>query len=387
MNKKYIMTPGPTAISEDVLLEHARPLMHHRTPEFSEIFSAVTKKLKKLMKTENDLFILTSSGTGGMEAAITNAFSKGDKVLVANLGKFSDRFAKISKVFGLEVISLDYEWGNPINPEDIKEMLDKNPDIKGVMFQFCETSTGITNNAEAFGNIVKNYNAISIVDAISGIGASDLQADNWNLDIVIGGSQKALSAPTGAAFISVSDKAWKLIEKSNIPRFYFNLLDAREAASRKPPQTPWTPGISIIVAMNKALDMLFEEGLENAFRRHAILAKTTQKAVEKIGLELFVKDEDARSSSVTAVMVPEGVDGKKITSMMRTKYGVQIAGGQGKLKGKIFRIGHLGWFGIFDTIIAISALEMTLKDLGYGFDFGEGVAEAQKVFYENSYLE
>ncbi|MFO7928375.1 MAG: alanine--glyoxylate aminotransferase family protein, partial [Candidatus Humimicrobiaceae bacterium] len=367
MKKKYVMTPGPTAISEDVLLEHSRPLMHHRSPEFSEIFTEVTEKLKKLMKTSNDVFVLTSSGTGGMEAAVTNAFSRGDKVLVANLGKFAERFVKIGKEFGLDVLSLDYEWGQAVNPSDIKDMLDQNTGIKGVMFQFSETSTGVLNDVEKIGNIVKDYGAITIVDAISGIGASDLQTDNWNLDIVIGGSQKALSAPTGVAFISVSQKAWKLIEKSNLPRFYFDLLAAREAASRKPPQTPWTPGISIIVAMNKALDRLLEEGLENSYKRHKVLAKATQKAVEKIGLNLFVKDEAIRGDSVTSVEVPEGVDGKKVTNIMRTKYGVQIAGGQGKLKGKIFRIAHLGWCGIFDTIVAISALEMALKDLGYGF--------------------
>ncbi|MGM0367550.1 MAG: pyridoxal-phosphate-dependent aminotransferase family protein [Actinomycetota bacterium] len=387
MKKKYVMTPGPTAISEDVLLEHSRPLMHHRSPEFSEIFTEVTEKLKKLMKTSNDVFVLTSSGTGGMEAAVTNAFSRGDKVLVANLGKFAERFVKIGKEFGLDVLSLDYEWGQAVNPSDIKDMLDQNTGIKGVMFQFSETSTGVLNDVEKIGNIVKDYGAITIVDAISGIGASDLQTDNWNLDIVIGGSQKALSAPTGVAFISVSQKAWKLIEKSNLPRFYFDLLAAREAASRKPPQTPWTPGISIIVAMNKALDRLLEEGLENSYKRHKVLAKATQKAVEKIGLNLFVKDEAIRGDSVTSVEVPEGVDGKKVTNIMRTKYGVQIAGGQGKLKGKIFRIAHLGWCGIFDTIVAISALEMALKDLGYGFEFGAGIAEAQRVFYENSYLE
>ncbi len=386
MMKKYIMTPGPTPISEEVLQEHGRPLMHHRSPEFSEIFTEATQKLKKLMDTQNDVFILTSSGTGGMEAAVTNAFSPGDKVLVASTGNFGNRFKKLSKMFGLELTAIDYEWGQAVNPEHIKQALENDSSIKGVMFQFSETSTGVINNAKAIGDIVKDYEAITVVDAISGLGASDFKTDAWNMDMVIGGSQKGVSAPTGAAFISVSQKAWKLIEKSSMPRFYFNLLDAREAASRKPPQTPWTPAISIIVAINKAMDIMLEEGLGQSFRRHRLLAQAIQRAAEKLGLKLLVEDPQARGHSVTAIRVPEGIDGKKLSSMMRTKHGVTIAGGQGKLKGKIFRIGHLGWFGMFDAIIAISSLEMALKALGYDLEVGAGVAEAQKVFYENNYF-
>ncbi|MGM0365086.1 MAG: pyridoxal-phosphate-dependent aminotransferase family protein [Actinomycetota bacterium] len=386
MIKKYIMTPGPTPISEEVLLEHARPLMHHRSPEFSEIFTAATEKLKKLMDTQNDVFILTSSGTGGMEAAVTNAFSPGDKVLVASAGNFGERFKKLSKMYGLELASIDYEWGQAVDPEDIKEALEGDPAIKGVMFQFSETSTGVLNNAKAIGNIVKDYDAITIVDAISGLGASEFKTDQWNMDIVIGGSQKGLSAPTGAAFISVSQKAWGLIEKSDTPRFYFNLLNAREAARRNPPQTPWTPAISIIVAINKAMDILLEEGLAGSYRRHKILAEATQRAVEKIGLKLLVEDPQARGHSVTAVMVPGGIDGKELTAIMRTRHGVTIAGGQGKLKGKIFRIGHLGWFGMFDVLTAVSSLEMALRQLGFELEVGSGVAEAQRVFYENNYF-
>jgi len=384
--KKYIMTPGPTPISEEVMLEHARPLIHHRSPEFSKIFIEVTEKLKKLFKTKNDVFILTSSGTGAMEAAVTNFFSTGDKVLVASVGNFGERFKKISSRFNLEVISLDYEWGDSANPEDIKKALVDNPDIKGVMVQFSETSTGAINDIKAIGNIVKNYPAILIVDAISGLGASDLRTDEWNLDVVAGGSQKALSAPTGVAFISISDKAWKLNEKSNLSRFYFDLAAAKNYSQKTPPQTPWTPGISIIVAMNRALDMLFEEGLEKVFERHRILALATQKAVEKLGLELLVKDESKRGFSVTSIIVPDGIDAKELTKTMRVKYGVTIAGGQGKLSGKIVRIGHLGYFGMFDIIIAISALEMALKELGYKFEVGYGITEAERIFMENNYL-
>jgi serine---pyruvate transaminase len=386
MIKRYIMTPGPTPISEEVLMEHARPLMHHRSPEFSEIFVEVTEKLKKLFKTKNDVFILTSSGTGAMEAGVVNFFSPGDRVIVASIGNFGERFKKISTKFGLDVIALDYEWGDAVNPDDIKKTLDDNEDVRGVMVQFSETSTGAINDVKTIGSIVKNYPAILIVDAISGIGASNLETDKWGLDVVIGGSQKALSAPTGAAFISVSEKAWKLNEKSNIPKFYFDLAAARNYLQKNPPQTPWTPGISIIVAMNKALDMIFEEGLEKSFERHRVMALATQKAIEKLGFEQLVKNKNNRGFSVTSIEIPEGIDAKEIVKIMRVKYGVTITGGQGKLAGKIIRIGHLGYFGIFDIITAISALEITLKELGYNVEIGSGIAEAERVFIENNYL-
>lgn len=385
MVKKYIMTPGPTPISEDVLIEHGKPLMHHRSPEFGKIFSETTEKLKKLLKTKDDVFILTSSGTGAMETAITNSFRKGDKVLIASIGNFGERFKKISSVYGLEVISLDYEWGEVADPEDIKKILDKEKDIKGVMAQFSETSTGALNDIKAMGEIIKDHPALFIVDAISGLAASDFDTDGWGIDIVIGGSQKGLSAPTGIAFVSISEKAWKAIEISDIQRFYFDLKAARAALQKN--QTPWTPGISIIVAMNKALDLLLEEGLENIFKRHRTLAMATQEAAAALGLEFLVKEPDQRGFSVTAIKVPEGIDGKELVKIMRIKYGVTIAGGQGKIKGKIIRIGHLGYVGMFDVITAVSALEMTLADLGYDFEIGAGITAAQKAFSENNYLE
>lgn len=386
MKKSYIMTPGPVPISNEVLIEHGRPLMHHRSPEFSKIFAEVTDKLKKFMQTTNDVFILTSSGTGAMEAAVTNTFSKGDKVLVVNAGNFGERFKKISTTFGLNVISLDYEWGQSATPSDIKKALDENPDIKGVMIQQSETSTGILNNIESVGKIVKNYPAILIVDAISGIGASEIKVDEWGLDIVCGGSQKAISAPTGIAFISVSRKAWEMIEKSDIPKFYFSLNAAKKYADKNPPQTPWTPGISIIVAMNKALDMFFEEGREKVYERHRVNALAVQKACEKLCLEMLVSDTASRGVSVTSIKVPEGIDGKLLTKTMRIKYGVTVAGGQGKLQGLIFRIGHLGYVGIFDVLVAIAALEFALKEQGWKFELGTGTTEVQKIFFENNYM-
>jgi aspartate aminotransferase-like enzyme len=387
MKKKYIMTPGPVPIADEVLVEHGRPLMHHRGPEFSRIFIDVINKLKKFMQTDNDVFILTSSGTGSMEAAVTNAFSTGDRVLVASVGNFGDRFIKICKKYGLDVVALEYEWGDTARSQDIKKALDKDPDIKGVLVQHSETSTGVLNDIEEIGKIVRGYPAILIVDAISGIGASELKVDLWNIDIVCGGSQKAISAPTGIAFISVSSKAWKLIEKSDIPKFYFDLIAAKKYLDKDPPQTPWTPGISIIVAMNRALDMFFEEGMDNVFKRHLVNARAVQGACEKLGLEMLVKEPEKRGVSVTSIKVPEEIDCKMLIKTMRVKYGVTIAGGQGKLAGKIFRIGHLGYVGIFDVLTAICALEFALKEQDWKFDLGIGIKEVEKVFWENNYME
>jgi Serine-pyruvate aminotransferase/archaeal aspartate aminotransferase len=386
MKKNYIMTPGPVPISNEVLIEHGRPLMHHRSPEFSKVFTEVTDKLKKFMQTSGDVFVLTSSGTGAMEAAVTNAFCVGDKVLIVSVGNFGERFKKISNIFGLNVLSLDYEWGEAANPEDIKKLLDENPDIKGVMIQQSETSTGVLNDIEAVSKIVRNYPALLIVDAISGIGASELKVESWGLDIVCGGSQKALSAPTGVAFVSVSQRAWLQIEKSNIPKFYFDLVAAKKYVDKNPPQTPWTPGISIIVAMNKALDMFFEEGSEAVHERHRVNALAVQRACEKLGLECLVKNPASRGVSVTSLKVPEGIDGKLLTKTMRVKYGVTIAGGQGKLTGLIFRIGHLGYVGIFDVLVAITALEFALKEQDWKFELGTGIVEAEKTFWENNYM-
>ncbi len=384
--KELYHDSGSVPISEEVLIEHGRPLMHHRSPEFSGIFSEVTKKLQRFMQTENDVFILTSSGTGAMEAAVTNAFSAGDRVLVVNVGNFGERFKKISETYGLDIVSLDYEWGVSADPEDIEKKLKEDTRIKGVMIQFSETSTGVLNDVATVGKIVKEHSAILIVDAISGIGASELKVDEWGLDIVCGGSQKAISAPTGISFVGVSNKAWNMIEKSNLPKFYFSLLAAKKYLDKNPPQTPWTPGISIIVAMNKALDMFFEEGRENVFERHRVNALAVQKACERLNLEMLVKDPANRGVSVTSIKVPEGIDGKQMTKTMRVKYGVTIAGGQGKLTGLIFRIGHLGYVGIFDILIAVSALEFALKEQNWKFELGAGVLEVEKVFLENNYM-
>lgn len=386
MKKNYIMTPGPVPIADEVLVEHGRPLLHHRSPEFSKIFVGVMQKLKKFMQTENEVFILTSSGTGAMEAAVANTFSAGDKVLVVSVGNFGERFKKICNNFNLDLVILEYEWGNAADPPDIKKVLDKDPDIKGVLIQQSETSTGVLNDIETIGRIVKDYPAVLIVDAISGIGASEFKVDDWHLDIVCGGSQKAISAPTGIAFISVSKKAWDMINKSNIPKFYFDLIAAGKYLKKDPPQTPWTPGISIIVAMDKALDMFFEEGRENVFRRHSVNALAVRSACEKLGLKMLVKNTEKMGVSVTSVEVPDGIDGKELVKTMRVKYGVTVAGGQGKLAGKIFRIGHLGYVGIFDVLVVIGALEFALREQNWKFDIGAGIAEVEKVFLDNNYM-
>ncbi|MHB0977284.1 MAG: pyridoxal-phosphate-dependent aminotransferase family protein [Candidatus Aquicultorales bacterium] len=383
MRKRYLMTPGPTPVPADVLLSMAEPIIHHRTPEFSAILEGVVKDLKYVFETESDVLLYACSGTGVMESAVVNCFSPGDKVVVARNGKFGDRNFQLSKTYGLEVIDLQYEWTSVVDPRNIAEALEKNPDVKGVFVTQSETSSGVLNDVKAVGEIVKGYpNAVLIVDSITGIGAVECKTDEWGLDVVMTGSQKGLMLPPGLAAVSVSQKAWGHVENSALPKFYFDWRKAKKSIEKN--TTPFTPPVSLIIGLGQALGMLREEGLENVIRRHAILAEAVRAGVVALGLKLFAPPE-GRGSAVTPVWVPEGVDGGKIPKIMSDKYGVTIAGGQDEYKGKIFRLGHLGYFDRFDMITTLSALEMTLKELGYGLESGTGVAAAQAVFEENPF--
>ncbi len=382
MKKEYLMTPGPTPVPTDVLLAQARCMIHHRTPLFTETLLSLIEDLKYIFQTKNDVLIFASSGTGAMESAVVNLFSPGDKVIAASNGKFGDRFIKLAETYGLEVIKLEYEWDMVVNPDDIAHILEKDKDIKGVLVVQSETSTGILNDVKTIGEIVKDHPAVLVVDSITGIGAVECKTDEWHLDVVMTGSQKGLMLPPGLACVSVSDKAWEAVERSTLPKFYFNYKKYREALSRPSPQTPFTPPISLMVALREALKMVREEGLENVIRRHAILAEAVRQGVQALGLELFAPPE-GRGNAVTPVKVPEGIDGGKIVKIMRDKYGITIAGGQNHLKGKIFRIGHLGYFDRFDIITTLSGLESTLSELGYPVEFGTAIKRAEEVFMEN----
>ncbi|MCG2795918.1 MAG: alanine--glyoxylate aminotransferase family protein [Actinomycetia bacterium] len=377
MKKDYIFTPGPTPVPPAVGLSQVR-MVHHRSPDFGELLGRVLEGLKYVFQTDSEVLLITSSGTGAMEGAVANCFSPGDKVAVFCGGKFGERLAEISDSFGLEVIRISYQWGESADPLAARKVLEENRDLKGVMLTQSETSTGVVNDVEAFGRLVAQSDALFVVDAISGLGAVQFKTDDWNVDVAVGGSQKALMTPPGLSFAALSEKAWKAVERATLPRYYFCFKTAREAQEKNPPQTPFTPAITLVQALAEAIEMIKREGLAQIFERHRLLAEATQAAVEALGLE-FVAADRSRAFVTTSVWSPEGIDSGDMVRLMRNQYGVFIAGGQGKLKGKIFRLGHVGFFDYFDIVAQVSALEMALVQLGYRFEVGSGIAAALRV--------
>jgi len=376
MRKNYLLTPGPTPLPPQVCEAMARPIIHHRTPQFQEILKEATEGLKFVFQTKNDVFILASSGTGAMEAAVVNLLSAQDTAITVEGGKFGERWTELCKANGINAEVIQVEWGKAVDPKEIEKKLKANPKIKAVFTTLCETSTGVACDIEAIGKIVKDTEAVLVVDAISGLGAIDIKADAWSCDVVVSGSQKGLMLPPGLGFISASPKALKLIEASKSPRYYFDLKKAKKAIDKT--DTPFTPAITLIIALNEALAMIKQDGLENVFARHKKMAEATRAAAKGLGLELFAPD--AASDAVTAVKVPAGIDGEKLVKTMRDTYGVTIAGGQDELKGKVFRIAHMGFIEEFDIIAGISCLEKVLYQMGYKFTLGQGVKAAEEVF-------
>lgn len=380
MQKKYLMTPGPTPVPAEVLLTQAAPMIHHRTPEFSAAFAEAITGLKYVFQTKGDALLFACSGTGVMESAIANCFCAGDKVIVTRNGKFGDRQKLIAEAYGLEVIDLAYGWTEVVRSADIAAALSANPDVRGVIVTQSETSSGVLNDVKAIGEIVRPYSeCVLIVDSITGIGAVECKTDEWGLDVVMTGSQKGLMLPPGLAACTVSAKAWRAYERSTLPKFYFDWMKYKKNIEKD--TTPFTPAVSLVLGLNVALSMIREEGLENTIARHSMLADATRKGCEALGMSLFAPPE-GRGSAVTPVWVPEGVDGKAIVKVMKDRYGVTIAGGQDDYTGKIIRIGHLGYFGEFDIITTLAALEMTLAGLGYAFEPAAGIKAAEAVFME-----
>jgi aspartate aminotransferase-like enzyme len=379
MQKKYLMTPGPTPVPAEVLLAQARPMIHHRTPDFSAILMEAVEGLKYVFETtKSDALIMSCSGTGVMESAFANCFCAGDTVVVARNGKFGDRMTQLAKAYGLNVVDLSYEWTETVDPADIATALEENPGVRGVVVVQSETSSGVLNDVKAIGAIVAEHpECVFIVDSITGIGAVECKTDEWGLDVVMTGSQKGLMLPPGLAALTVSPKAWRAYERSTLPKFYFDW--ARYKKNLEKETTPFTPPVSLIIGLVEALRMIREEGLENTIARHSRLAEATRKGCEALGMKLFAP-ADGRGSAVTPVWVPEGVDGKAIVKVMKDTYGVTIAGGQDDYAGRIFRVGHLGYFGEFDIITTLAALEMTLAQLGYQFVRGAGISAAEAVF-------
>ena len=377
MNKKYLLAPGPTPVPPEVLLRMAQPMIHHRSPDFTPIMVEVSAGLKWLFQTTNDVLIMASSGTGAMEGSISNFLSPGDKVITVNGGKFGERWGKICKAFGVHAIEIKVEWGEAVDPAIISEHLKKDPTIKGVYVQASETSTGVAHDVKTIGEIVKNYpDTIFVVDAITALGVFDIRPDEWGIDILVTGSQKALMLPPGLAFASVSDKAWKMNETSKCSRFYLDFKKERDNIKKN--TSAYTPAVSLIIGLQQVLRTLKEEGLENIFARHRLLANATREGMKGFGLELLPKSSP--SDAVTAVKSPEGFDGQQIYKRLRERFGITAAGGQDHLKGKIFRISHMGYCDTFDVITAIAATEMVLKEMGYPGELGSGLRRAEEVF-------
>ena len=393
MKKNYLLTPGPTSLPAEVLEALAKPMIHHRTPQFQAILKEAVEGLKYIFQTKNDVFVLSSSGTGAMEAAVANLLSPGDSAITVEGGKFGERWTELCQAYGVKAEVIKVEWGKAVSASEIESKVksqkspakagsrlilnDGREKVKAVFVTLCETSTAVTNDIKAIAGVLKDTDAVLVVDAISGLGVIDLKTDEWGVDVVVSGSQKGLMLPPGLGFISVSEKAWKLIDQAKSPRYYFDLRLAKKAWAQT--DTPFTTSVSLVVALNAALKMLKAEGLENVFKRCGKLAQGVRAAVQAMGLKLYAQ-EDCSSDAVTAVRVPEGIDGEKLVKTMRDIHGITIAGGQAELKGKVFRIASMGYLNEFDIILALACLEKVLFQMGYKFELGSGLKAAQEVF-------
>ncbi|MCD6130288.1 MAG: alanine--glyoxylate aminotransferase family protein [Deltaproteobacteria bacterium] len=372
--KKYLMTPGPTPIPSFVNTS-MQSLIHHRTGEFREVIYSCRKMLKEYFQTENEVAIFTSSGTGAMEASISNTMCAGDKIVTVEGGKFGERWGKIAKSFGVKNIPLNVEYGDYTRPEDIKRIIDSEKNIKGVYIQASETSTGTFHPIDEIGIMLKkDYpDILYVVDGITAVGVMDMKPDEWGIDMLISGSQKALMLPPGLSFISVSSKARDFMKRAELPHYYF---DIKGELSKK--DTLFTPAITLFLGLQRSLKyILYEEGLENTIRRHGLLARAVRESVKAMGLELLSKKP---ADSLTAVISPKDINSSNIVRIMKDECGVQISNGQGDLKGKIFRISHMGYIGKPDIVMAIGALEIALKKLGYHFSLGQGTKSLLEIF-------
>jgi len=378
MKKRYLLSPGPTPVPEEVLLEMAKPIMHHRTPQFSAIFSECYKGLQKLFKTQQPVLTLAASGTGAMEAAVVNLFNAGDTVLVVNGGKFGERWGKISQAYGLKVEWLNVEWGQAVEVEAVAAALKNNPSIAAVLTQGSETSTTVAHPIRELAQVTKGTDTLLVVDGITAVGVVDMPMDEWGIDVLVTGSQKALMLPPGLAFIALSERAWKRSAAAKLPRYYFDLK--RERDNQAKDTTAYTPAVSLMIGLRKVFEIMFAEGLDNVYKRHDTLARACRAGVAALGLKPLAPLSPANSA--TGFFTPEGIDGGKLEKGLRDNYGVTFAGGQDHLKGKIIRVAHLGYFDTFDMIVALGAIEMSLAKAGHNVPLGAGVAAAQKILNE-----
>ncbi|MFB0560926.1 MAG: alanine--glyoxylate aminotransferase family protein [Candidatus Lokiarchaeia archaeon] len=380
IDEDLLMIPGPTYVAHSTLRAMSRQMISHRGKEFGDILTECTENLKKVFRTENELFILSSSGTGAMEAAISNIVEPGDKILCPIFGKFSERFKLIVEAYRGVPVELPIEWGDVPEAGLIEEALDREEDIKAVTITHNETSTGVRIPFDDISKIVKKHDILLIADTISSMGGDYIPVDDWKIDLCVSGSQKCFSIPPGLAFISVSERAWEEINRTKRRAFYFSLPEYSESYKKNPPQTPYTPALTFFYALQNSLRLLLEEGLDNVIARHQKVAQATREAIKALELELFPRKEDSCSVTVTAVQMPDGVQDKELRGTIQKDYGILISGGQAGLKGKIFRIGHMGHVTDKEILTTIYALEKCLKKLGQRIELGAGIEAAFKIF-------
>jgi aspartate aminotransferase-like enzyme len=357
-----LRVPGPTPCPPEVLQAMGWPMINHRGPEYKKMLYEVTDKMKQVYQTKNDLYLLTGSGTGGLEAAAVNMLSPGDKVLSVSIGVFGDRWADIARIFGADVIPLNFEWGKAAEPDAVEEAIKANPDVKAVLVTHNETSTGVTNDLEPIARVVKDAGKLLLVDAISSLSSIDLPVDKWRCDVVVTGSQKGWMVPPGLAMVSVSQEAWQAFKQARMPRFYWDFGKAKSYYEKG--ENPWTPVVSVVFALSVSLDMILKEGMQEVFQRHIRIGQMTRDGIKALGLTMFA-DERYASNTVSSVAVPEGVDVKKLRQLMRSEHGIVLAGGQQRLDGKIFRIGHLGMVTEKEIEDLLKALKDVLPRAGF----------------------
>src|ERR671930_61904 len=379
--KRYLLTPGPTPVPPEVLAALAEPVIHHRARDYREIYERSLARLRDVYRTQNDVLMFTTSGTGAFESAVGNLTTPGDRQVVLSAGNFGERWAAMVRAYGADLVHERLEWGEIPEPDDLRRALDG--DVKVVYLVHSETSTGVVADIQALAATAKEAGALVVVDAVSSLGAVPVEPDAWGIDVLVSGSQKALMCPPGLAFCAISPAALEAAGRSTSPRFVLDWERTRVAQAKL--DAPFTPAVSLVRALDVALGILLEEGLDATFERHAALGRACREGAKAMGLELFSPDED-RSAVVTAIRVPDGIDGTEIVATMRDRFGITIAGGQGELRGKIVRIGHIGWFDVFDITTSLAALELTLADAGADIERGVAVTRALETYTERAHV-
>ncbi|MFL5837249.1 MAG: pyridoxal-phosphate-dependent aminotransferase family protein [Solirubrobacteraceae bacterium] len=379
--KQYLMTAGPTPLPPRVSQVMAEPVLYHRAPAGVELYARVLRRLPDVFGTQNDVLLFSSSGSGAMESAVANLARPGRPVLACAAGKFGERWIEMGEAYGADVVRYEPGWGARLDAGDVDRLLSEHPDVEVVFATLSETSTGVVHDVRALADAARTHDAILAVDAVSGLGAADLRQDEWGIDVVVAGSQKALMCPPGMGFVSASQRALDYAAQRPDGRYYFDWGRTVAAQRKDPPNSPFTPPVTLLSALDVALDLIEEEGFENTLARHALLARATRAGAAALGLELF-GDPDDRATVVTAIEVPDEVDGDKLVKLLRDRYGITANGGQNQLKGRIVRIAHTGYFGAFDILTSLSGLEMALVELGHPVDQGAGVGAAQRVFVD-----